>query len=188
MAVHDPELKRLRYLMFLNEKLMNRTNLEIALKYNVDTKTVERSLTWGKRNGIIADAEDHLLNSLMPKVQKVIEQALEDGDTTVAMKLYDKVVKGRDAKKGEGVVDEDELTKFIARRRAKQQQIEATVEGELSELPSITGQPADAGEISDETRADERRSDPIPPSEAPIGTIDGEIGADFNPNPSRDDG
>lgn len=136
----------------MNEKIEGRTNRQIAERFGVSEKTVERSLSWGNRAGIIADAEDHLLERLLPKVTRVLEAALNPvvdekgeivshGDVTVALKLYDKIVKGRDSK--EKSAQEDELTRFIDARRQRAAELQNTVEGQtLPAAPQMKFLPA----------------------------------------------
>lgn len=128
--IRDPALRKLRFLRFVDDKLSGLTHPQIAEKNGVSVNTVDREMSWGKRAGIIVEAEDHLLSTLFPLAKQAIIDALTPrtifdekgevkevipGDVGVAMKLYDKVVKGREAK-GEGN-SLDELTKFIAARR-----------------------------------------------------------------------
>jgi hypothetical protein len=144
----DPALKRLRFLHFLNDRLMGLTIPRIAEKWNVHEDTVSRTLTWGKRAGLIADAEDRLLSEIFPAAEKTIIEAIKDGDAVTAREIYKMVVKGRDAKKGDGSAstDEDELARYMAERRKKQEQIENTVDGEFAAaaLPPATETLSDA--------------------------------------------
>jgi hypothetical protein len=154
----DPALRRIRYLNFVHDKLAGKTDQQIADKWNLDYKTVVRTLTWGKRNNIIADAEDELLQDLFPEAKRVVKAALAENDIQVAMKLYTMVVKGRDAKPGSGAaVDEDELAIYMAKRRKAQQELENTTEGELvaADEPLIGGLLGDGADgAADATGAD----------------------------------
>lgn len=136
--IFDPAFQRIRALKMLDLKLHNYNNTEIAKEFNVHPRTVERALTALKRSGIILDAEDHLLSEMLPKAQKVILRALDDlenPDVGLALKIFDKIVKGRDAKKGEGSVEEDELASYIKRKRLEAQADEDTLEGQLVAAP-----------------------------------------------------
>lgn len=152
----DPELKRLRFLTYVNDKLRGLTREQIAEKWNVSKDTVERTLSWGKKAGIIADAEDKLLSEIFPLAEATIKAAVQT-DIQAAMKIYTMVVKGRDAKSGDGArnVDEDELAKFMAERRRRQQLLEDTTDGEVIHSPGAL--PSAALALPAATGAESRR-------------------------------
>lgn len=47
-----------------------------------------REINWAKRQNLIADAEDQLLEKLVPKALKAFETALDNNDTQAALELF----------------------------------------------------------------------------------------------------
>ncbi len=145
----DPQMKRLRFLKMLDLKIRGHGNKEIAREFNLSLKTVERTLTWGKRADLITQEEDHILETLLPLARSAIKGALEAGDAKVALDIYKGtgILSKNKAKAPPGAADpQAELARHIAQKRAAAQLLEDTVDGELVQHQLTDGEPASVAE------------------------------------------
>ncbi len=137
-AVFDPQIKRLRFLKMLDMKIRGKGNKAIARAFNLSEKTVDRTLTWGKRADLITEEEDHILEKMLPLSRLALEKALQGDDVELAAKIGLEMYKGsgvlskNKAKSAPGQADpQAELAKHIAWKRAKAQELAETFDGEL---------------------------------------------------------
>lgn len=130
--ITDPGMKKLRALAMVRERIMGNSPAEIAEKFQVSKKTVERTLTYAKRAGLIVEESDRILEDMVPLARGVLIQALQDGDVTVALEVYKGTGLFGAKGKTHGVnTDDDELLRHIERLRRQAAELEATTEGEL---------------------------------------------------------
>jgi hypothetical protein len=91
----DPEMRRLRGLMMLEFKLRNNaTNAVVAKEFKVAERTVEATFSWMRKAGLIAKAEDKVLQELLPLAHKAIKAALESDDVELASDRAMQIFKG----------------------------------------------------------------------------------------------
>ena len=94
-VIRDPAERRLRALMMLEYRIKNAASLEeIAKEFNVAPKTVQKNLTWARKAGLVADAEDKILQELVPLAHEAIKKALASNDPEVAGKFGIEIFKG----------------------------------------------------------------------------------------------
>jgi hypothetical protein len=190
MPIIDPDVRKLRFLAMVNSQVRGATKKEIAEEFRVSTRTVERTLSWGKRAGFIVEAEDHLLETLLPLAQTAIKAEIEreiaEGGAQTALKVWDKVVKGRDAKKGgdNAPGDDDELASIITSMRKQAALEERTVEGALVEpTANLLLLPAGAAERANSNRDEHGRFKSSKETAPADGQIDSEDGEGESPDP-----
>ncbi len=135
-AVFSPELKRLRAISMLRERVRGMTTTEIAESHRVSQKTVERTLTYARRAGIIVEESDKILEEMVPLARGVLIQALREGDVTVALKVYEGTgLLGNKGKPSGANSDDNELLKHMEALRQRAQELADTSEGELLDAP-----------------------------------------------------
>lgn len=76
----NPQLRRLRALQIVSERVYGATLKDIAKKFNISEKTVAAELQYATRNGLIESAEERILNELVPLALETYKRALS-GDT-----------------------------------------------------------------------------------------------------------
>jgi hypothetical protein len=131
-AIHDPELKKLRAVSMIRDRVLGLNNKQLAEKYHLSDKTVERTLSYAKRAGLIVTESDHILESMVPLARKVLIDALLDNDRGVALEIYKGTgLLGNKGKPSGGNSDDDELMRAMNELRARAQLLESTTEGEL---------------------------------------------------------
>lgn len=133
------------------------SNSDIAQEFKVSKDTVERSLSFAKRAGLVTQFEDQILQDLVPEAIKAFKKAMENGDTTVALEVFKGT--GLLLRPSEKVVapksDEGDLASYI-------KQIRLPNGPNQSALPPASESSAPAGS------AGEGESEPSPILEAEI--------------------
>jgi hypothetical protein len=77
----DPEMRRLRGLMMLEFKLRNNaTNAQVGKEFNMSEKSVNQTFSWMRKAGLIAQAEDKVLQELVPLAHNALKAALTQTD------------------------------------------------------------------------------------------------------------
>lgn len=77
----DPEMRRLRGLMMLEFKLRNNaTNVQVGKEFNMSEKSVNQTFSWMRKAGLIAQAEDKVLQELVPLAHNALKAALTQTD------------------------------------------------------------------------------------------------------------
>lgn len=61
---------------------------DIAAEFNVSEDTVERTLNYAKRAGLVAQFEDQILQELVPAAIESFKTAMQNGDTQVALEVF----------------------------------------------------------------------------------------------------
>lgn len=121
-ALRDTQLKRLRALMMLEFKIKNAaSNVAVAKQFNVNPKTVERTLSWARRAGIIVDYEDKVLQELMPLAHQALKGALAKGNVEVALEIFKGLLPSfnKKAVNGPTVSSGNELAAYIDQLRGE---------------------------------------------------------------------
>jgi hypothetical protein len=147
-VIRDPAERRLRALMMLEYRIKNAASLEqIAKEFNVAPKTVQKNLTWARRAGLVADAEDKILQELVPAAHEALKKALTVGDAETAGRLAIEVFKGTISgfkKTPHTTVSDtggDDLGTYLAQLRADNSNANA-IDGELVEGTAQRALPA----------------------------------------------
>lgn len=124
--VRDPEEKRLRALRMLEMRIGGAMSYQaIADEFNVSIKTVKRVFSYAKKANLIGEAEDKILDELVPAAHGALKRALEDKDNTqLAGQLGLKIMEGalpgfgkKNASKVSVSDPNDSLAKAIAEAR-----------------------------------------------------------------------
>lgn len=132
---------------------MGMSNVNIGKEFGVSDQTVAKSLSYLQRAGMLAKAEDTILQELVPEAVAEVKRAIADKNTEAAMKILEHVVFKRSSKK-EQTEDADTLEAIITEIRRDPHALPAAdgtrsiTEGVI--LPSETEPPpAVAEEIRD---------------------------------------
>ena len=129
--------------MMLQHKLRyGATAPEIAQEFGVSTETVKRELSYAKKAGLIVDAEDRILQELVPSALDSILTALKDTEkphesAKIGLDLLKGILPSFSKKQGPAAPgdSDDELQRYIASVRA------AAVESEVvNALPPAEAQ------------------------------------------------
>jgi transposase-like protein len=157
-VIRDPAEKRLRALMMLEMRLKQAASLEeIAKAFNVAPKTVQKNLTWARKAGLIADAEDKILQELVPAAHEALLKALRDPTNRDAGKLAIDVFKGtisgfkKEPARTVTATGGDDLDTYLDRLRADNPNIldGETVEGGAQRaLPPAPASSTEEGVVS----------------------------------------
>lgn len=118
--------------MMMERKLKgNVSNAVIAKEFNVNPATVERTLSWAKRAGLIVNYEDKILQELMPLAHQALKKALEKGNVEVALELLKGMLPTfakKTAGNGPTATSGNELASYIDQLRSEL----GVIEGELA--------------------------------------------------------
>ena len=119
-VIRDPDERRLRALMMLEYRIKNAASLkQIAKEFNVAPKTVQKNLSWARKAGFVADAEDKILQELVPAAHTAILKALQDGNATVALEIFKGTLPGFGKKQPTiTVTGGDDLDSYLSELRA----------------------------------------------------------------------
>jgi hypothetical protein len=155
-VIRDPQLKRLRALMMLDYKLRHSaTHAQVGKEFNVSEKTVMKTLTWARRAGLFVEAEDKIVQELVPLAHKAIAVGLEEGGPEamkIAVKIFEGVLPGFGKKRGPKSKHDpstnsgDELAAYINHLRGDIDAINGEIllggdEGEAKQLAAPTETP-----------------------------------------------
>lgn len=131
------------------------TIAEVANKFNVCTKTVERTLSWARSADLFIEFEDKLMTELLPLAHGSLKRALENEESgQVALEIY----KGRNLLKKQGQktqveqAEDNDLAEYVRNMREIAGERDRTVDGQvisgsISAGTGIKGLPA-TGETS----------------------------------------
>lgn len=160
--------KKARAAKMLEMKLMlGKTNEEIAVAFGVKRTTVSRAMTLAKKADIIVSFEDKLVNELLPLAFEAAKGALLEGNAKVALALLQgtQILRPNQTRSKAQESDDDELSKYIARKRAQAALDEDTVDAELA-LPHAQLALTSGSQAEDAPRGPEP-SRPVEAEEAP---------------------
>lgn len=152
-VIRDPAERRLRALKMVELRVgKSATIKEIAEAFNVSEKTVERTLTWARKAGIIANAEDKALQELVPMAHEALKQRLAAGDAEVALEVFKSFLPSFGKKNNNpGTPTGDELTAHLNQLRGADGSF--ILEGELV---SETGRALPPAKTSASPEGDDR--------------------------------
>lgn len=174
-TLHDPEQKRLRALKMLEARVgQSKSYQTIADEFNVSIKTVRRVFDYIKKAGLIVQAEDKILDELVPAAHRALKTALEDRENPqlagqLGLKLMENALPGfgkKSAPKSGPTTDDNALAKAIAEARELYGNVldGETVTQPVLTLPAGTETAADGGD-SDELH----HPQPAGPGDDPLG-------------------
>lgn len=141
-AIHDPELRRLRAIQMMQARVAGNSVKKVAEMFQVSEDTVQRTLTYAKRAGILVERSDTILQRMVPLAETAIIEALKDRDVdpvtraNIALKIYEGVGLLGNKGKPSGALDGDnELSKAMQELRERAELEASTTEGELVSGP-----------------------------------------------------
>lgn len=171
-AIFDPELKRLRAIRMMEARAAGHSIREVAEMFRVSDDTVQRTLTYARRAGILVEHSDTILQRMVPLAETAIIDALKSTEVDIlskaqlGMKLYEGVGLLGNKGKPSGALDGDnDLAKAMQELRQKAELYANTTEGEL-----VSGSPQrflPDGPVS--TAADAGKADVQQPAAGPPG-------------------
>lgn len=145
-------MKRLRALAMIKDRLTLSRD-QVAIKWNVSNRSVDRTLSWAKRANLLVQAEDRILGKTLASAEAVMDAALSqqmvqtehggytpgEGPSPAAVKVALEVFKGTGILRKPGTKspanpvgdDSNDLQKHIQVLRAKAALDDATIEGAL---------------------------------------------------------
>ena len=91
--IRRPELRRVRALKLLQERIEGSSIKEITVKYRLHEDTVAREISWAIKNGYMQTLESEILAGLTQKALKVYNTKLEEGNEYVAKHVLDMTIK-----------------------------------------------------------------------------------------------
>ena len=156
--IRDPDEKRLRALMMLQYRLQHSaTYVEIGKKFNLSAESVKNNLTWARKAGLVADAEDKILQELVPAAHKALLAALAKDDKTAAhaaIEIFKGVLPTFAGRKTPTVTSTggDDLDTYLAQLRASETSDTPIISGELVEGEAQRALPA--GETESPSQGD----------------------------------
>lgn len=87
-ALLDPQLRRLRALQIIQQRIAGASRKDIAASLNVSIDTIKRETHWAKNNNLLEDAEERLLGNLLTKAMNVAEMHLDEGNLDAAKEVF----------------------------------------------------------------------------------------------------
>lgn len=109
-------------------------------------QTIVNILTYAKRAGLVADAEDKILQELVPAAHQAIKDALAEGDAKIAIEIFKGVLPGFSKSKQPSPTvtsGDDDLAAYIDRLRNGNGVIDGQIESpkqiEGDVAPTATG-------------------------------------------------
>lgn len=141
-VIRDPGERRLRALKMVELRVGKSASIQdIAEAFNVSTKTVERTLTWARKAGIIASAEDKALQELVPLAHEALKGALAKGDAEIALEIFKNLLPSFSKKNNApGTQAGDELSSYLNNLRGADGHF--VVDGELVDHSAERALPA----------------------------------------------
>lgn len=85
--MRDPDIRRLRALAMLHRRMANISRAAIAEEFNVLPATVDKEMDWAKKQGLIQNYENQILNDLVPDAIKTVKAAVADGNVKAALEV-----------------------------------------------------------------------------------------------------
>jgi biotin operon repressor len=179
--LRDPQMKKIRALMMMEFKIKTAASAnEIAKEFGVSRKTVERTLSYAKKAGLLVEIEDRILAELMPAAHKAILAGLADSENPIeAAKIGMDLLKAGVPmlKKTQGpakAAGDDELDAYIAQLRADgpdvidADELPAAADATLLTLPPAAQTPTPQGDASP-ARGDADGSGALAPEPTSVG-------------------
>jgi hypothetical protein len=88
VRLRDDAMRKARALLIIDKRIREGLSLaRIGEELNISGATVAREIDWAKRKNLVADAEEDILERLVPKAIKAFEAALDNNDTQAALEL-----------------------------------------------------------------------------------------------------
>lgn len=134
MPIRDEQTKKLRAKAMIQARVDGLSIAEVAQKFDVCTKTVERTLSWARTADLYIELEDKLMGELMPLAHNSLKRALEEEtDGAVALELYKgkNLLKKQHTKSQAEVVQENDLAEYIRGMRDYAGEIDNTADGHV---------------------------------------------------------
>jgi hypothetical protein len=162
--VFDKPFREAQTKVIAAKRIVGQSIEDIAKEHNMHPMTVKRRLQQAKREGILEDIVDGVVEKLLPLALKAYEKALEEGDLAAA----------RDVMHGLGILRKDgrresvsegeaaELTLRVWRQRRRAFDDETDYQAQLeagSELPTLDADPTSAEATSPGGGQDVREGD-----------------------------
>ena len=85
--MRNPDLRRVRALAMMQRRMANISLSDIAQEFNVKAITVSNELAWAKKQGLIENYQQQLLNELVPEAIKTVKVAIADGNVKAAIEV-----------------------------------------------------------------------------------------------------
>jgi hypothetical protein len=85
--LRDKDLRRLRALSMLQRRLAGMSRSEIAAEFNVKPTTVDNEMDWARKQGLLVNYENQILDQLVPGAIKAVAAAIGKGDVKAALEV-----------------------------------------------------------------------------------------------------
>lgn len=150
MPIVNPDEKRIRALMMLEQRIKHgKTLKEVAEDFNVSLNTVKRTLSWARKADLVVEAEDRILQELVPAAHQALLNALQGDNGKVAATAAIEIFKGilptfaKKSKDSPNASSGEDLSRYIDRLRTG----EGLLEGQtLPALPAAEAETTPEGD------------------------------------------
>ena len=122
----------------IDMRIRGKTLKEVALEYGVSVDTVERTLSWAKKAELVVQAEDKILNELVPAAHAALAAVLKGENDEVKARTALEIFKGSlpsFSKRGQasptGASNGTDLSSYIANLRGAAGELDGVVEGHV---------------------------------------------------------
>lgn len=147
-----PEQQKARALKMLEMRLLEgKTAEEIGAAMGLKKSTVYKAMSLARKAEIVVQFEDRLYNELLPLAHSAVLGALADGNAKIGLAVLQgtQVLRPNQQRSANAVAEDDELARYINRKRAhaalEEQTHDAELippQGALAASPSIAPGPA----------------------------------------------
>lgn len=121
-VIKSDKLQDARALAMVQSRIHGRSLKQIAEEFGVSTDTVERSLSRAEKMNLTERYEDYLVGRLAPLAIGAIQNALENNDAAVAMKILESIgliKKPKDMSKSQGDGEADTWEVYLKARKPR---------------------------------------------------------------------
>lgn len=141
------------------------TNEDLAEEFGVSRRSVEKALSLAAKADLIVSFEDKLVKELLPLAHETAILALKgeapQGSGKIAMEILKgtQILRPSQPRSTQQAADDDELSKYIAKKRLKAREEELTIDGEFRTEPVGLQAPQRKELTTSLSSADESRSE-----------------------------
>lgn len=184
--IRDADLRRLRALAMVERRIHGASIPALAKEFNMSEVQVQRVLSYAKKANLLVEAEDRVLQELVPDSIELLKRFLtpkeldgkplpiSDKDAAIALRLLEGVLPAMGKKQGTGkpTPEDDDIYAYVDRIRK-----DMVIDGAATSTPVIEGQIQALLPAAPES-----------PSEQGVSTSTGQPDAGATPSPSSPSG
>lgn len=150
VAIHDPEVYKLRAMEMLALRIRGTPDAEIAAHFKCSQATVMRSLAFAGREGLVQQYEQKIISDLASRAIGVYDEALKQGDKKVAADVIARIVQlGDRYDKREQHTEKVGIEAYFAKKRERDNQV-IKDSNDNRDTITVTVEPLPAAEAEDD--------------------------------------